>query len=190
MNENKNKYNKEKKRKTIFDFENNKIYHYKPNLEERIKTVFKTCQEINLDKIISPDIFNKRKNNTKEEELIEFLSKIELVLSFLIGKLSVYRKNNIYFDELKKIQNEIEKENKIIKNKKQREQEILKIKKLKELIEERNQKNYFIPKKKVNNYFEFVKKKTKKISFQNNYFKEPNFEDFMYDIGKKRSVSQ
>ena len=190
MNENKNKFNKEKKRKTIFDFENNKIYHYKPNLEERIKTVFKTCQEINLDKIISPDIFNKRKNNTKEEELIEFLSKIELVLSFLIGKLSVYRKNNIYFDELKKIQNEIEKENKIIKNKKQREQEILKIKKLKELIEERNQKNYFIPKKKVNNYFEFVKKKTKKISFQNNYFKEPNFEDFMYDIGQKRSVSQ
>ena len=190
MNENKNKFNKEKKRKTIFDFENNKIYHYKPNLEERIKTVFKTCQEINLDKIISPDIFNKRKNNTKEEELIEFLSKIELVLSFLIGKLSVYRKNNIYFDELKKIQNEIEKENKIIKNKKQREQEILKIKKLKELIEERNQKNYFIPKKKVNNYFEFVKKKTKKISFQNNYFKEPNFEDFMYDIEKKRSVSQ
>ena len=190
MNENKTKFNKEKKRKTIFDFENNKIYHYKPNLEERIKTVFKTCQEINLDKIISPDIFNKRKNNTKEEELIEFLSKIELVLSFLIGKLSVYRKNNIYFDELKKIQNEIEKENKIIKNKKQREQEILKIKKLKELIEERNQKNYFIPKKKVNNYFEFVKKKTKKISFQNNYFKEPNFEDFMYDIEKKRSVSQ
>ena len=190
MNENKNKFNKEKKRKTIFDFENNKIYHYKPNLEERIKTVFKTCQEINLDKIISPDIFNKRKNNTKEEELIEFLSKIEFVLTYLIGKLSVYRNNSIYYDELKKIQSEIEKEHKIIKNKKQREQEILKIKRLKEQIEERNEKNYFIPRRKVNNYFEFVKKKSKKTHNQKHYFNDPNFEDFMYDIEKKRTLSQ
>ena len=191
MNENKNKFNKEKKRKTIFDFENNKIYHYKPNLEERIKTVFKTCQEINLDKIISPDIFNKRKNNTKEEELIEFLSKIEFVLTYLIGKLCVYRNNSIYYDELKKIQSEIEKEHKIEKNRKQREQEMIKLKRLKEQIEERNEKIYFIPKRNCNDYYEYVKKKDDKKNKNKKKLKEPVFEDYMYDIEKyPRSFSQ
>ena len=190
MYKNKKKFNNEKKRKAVFDFENNKIYHYKPNLEEKIKQVYLTCQELDLEKIISPEIFPKRKNNTKEEELIEFLSKIEFVLTYLIGKLSVYRNNSIYYDELKKIQSEIEKEHKIIKNKKQREQEILKIKRLKEQIEERNEKNYFIPRRKVNNYFEFVKKKSKKTHNQKHYFNDPNFEDFMYDIEKKRTLSQ
>ena len=182
---------KKKRRKTIYDFDNNKLYNYKANLEDKIKSVYLTCQEVNLDKIISIELIPIRKNTTKEEELIDLLSKIELVLSYLIGKLQMYRKNNIYYDELKKIQSEIEKEHKIEKNRKQREQEMIKLKRLKEQIEERNEKIYFIPKRNCNDYYEYVKKKDDKKNKNKKKLKEPVFEDYMYDIEKyPRSFSQ
>ena len=182
---------KKKRRKTIYDFDNNKLYNYKANLEDKIKTVYLTCQEVDFDKIISPELIPNRKNTTKEEELIDLLSKIELVLTYLIGKLEIYRKNNIYYDELKKIKSEIEKEHKIEKNKKQREQEMIKLKKLKDQIEERNEKIYFVPKRNVNDFYEYVKKKDNKKNKNKKKIKEPVFEDYMYDIEKyPRSFSQ
>ena len=182
---------KKKRRKTIYDFDNNKIYNYKSNLEDKIKYVYLTCQEVDINKIISSELIPNRKNTTKEEELIDFLSKIELVLSYLIGKLQIYRKNHIYYDEFKKIQSEIEKEHKIEKNKKQREQEMIKLKRLKDQIEERNEKIYFIPKRNCNDYYEYVKKKDDKKNKNKKKLKEPVFEDYMYDIEKyPRSFSQ
>ena len=182
---------KKKRRKTIYDFGSNKIYNYKSKLEDKIKTVYLTCQEVDFDKIISPELIPNRKNTTKEEELIDLLSKIELVLTYLIGKLEIYRKNNIYYDELKKIKSEIEKEHKIEKNKKQREQEMIKLKKLKDQIEERNEKIYFVPKRNVNDFYEYVKKKDNKKNKNKKKIKEPVFEDYMFDIEKyPRSFSQ
>ena len=59
---------------------------------------------------------------------------------------------------------------------------MMKLKNLKEQVEERNNKIYFKPRKKVDTYYQYVIKKEKKNNNDDDQFKEPLFTDFMYDI--------
>ena len=52
----------------------------------------------------------------------------------------------------------------------------------KEQIEERNNKIYIKPTRKIDNYYQYVMKKHKKDVNDDDQFKEPLFVDFMYDI--------
>ena len=59
---------------------------------------------------------------------------------------------------------------------------MMKLKNLNEQIEERYNKLYFIPKKKVNPCYQNVLKKKKKNDNDSGKYKAPLFTDFMYDV--------
>ena len=181
---------KSKKRKTIFEV---KSIHLKPKLQDTIQKLFKTCQLISLDKIIDPEIFlNNRKLKTKEEELLEILTKIEIVICYLKNQFSIYKNiNGEYFTTYKKILLRVDKEHKIKNSKQLKEQDLLKLKKLKEHLEKKNEKVYLIEYRKTNNYLKYAKNIKGNKSNNKFIFKEIEFEDLMYDIEEeKKSKSE
>ena len=184
------KKNKSKKRKTIFEI---KSIHLKPKLEDTIQKLFKTCQLISLDKIIDPEIFlNNRKLKTKEEELLEILTKIEIVICYLKNQFSIYKNiNGDYYTTYKKILLRVDKEHKIKNSKQLKEQDLLKLKKLKEHIEEKNEKIYLREYRKTINYLKYAKNIKGNKSNNKYIIKEIEFEDLMFDIEEeKKSKSE
>ena len=154
----------------------------KAKLYSRIYNLYKTTLE--LERIPGPNekVFTK-KTGSNEGEMLSMLQSIEISVDRLFGIFKYYYQNkNIYYDLLKKIKTTIEKEHKIEKAKKQREEQMMKLKNLKEQVEERNNKIYFKPRKKVDTYYQYVIKKEKKNNNDDDQFKEPLFTDFMYDI--------
>ena len=98
------------------------------------------------------------------------------------SKYKIYNnQNDIYYDELIKLQNEAEKQHKLEKTQKQREELSQRFEKLKEKIEKRNNKVYYLPKKKYEKYSGIVNKKEKKQIIKKEDIKEPIFEDFISD---------
>jgi hypothetical protein len=162
------------------------------NLKEHIQYLYKTCQLINLEKIIAPEILINKKIKTKEEELLDMLSKIELVIGYLKNQFAIYRNiNGIYYEIYKSVLHRIDKDHKIQKAKKQKEKENLKIKKLKEQIETKNKRLYFLKYKKTNDYLKYAKDKNLRRNYDDYYaYKEPVFEDFMYDLEEKKKEIQ
>lgn len=152
-----------------------KVNHSK--LMEKITSLYKTTQAIQLKRE-----FQIKKLNSNEIDILEMLEHIEHSIDFLIGKFEYYQSNKTNYKLLRTIQSTIEKEHKMEKGKCQREEEENRFRMLKEKIEERNNKTYYIPKKKVDNFAEFVSKKKKKNSNMDNIKTEPTFEDFMYDL--------
>ena len=115
--------------------------------------------------------------------MLLMLKHTEISVDRLFGIFKDYNKNkSVYHDLLKKIKNTIEKEHKIEKAKRQRDEQLMKLNKLKEQIEERNNKIYIKPTRKIDNYYQYVMKKHKKDVNDDDQFKEPLFVDFMYDI--------
>ena len=154
----------------------------KKKLYAHILKVYNTCSKIPLNEAINPDVLSMKKINTKEEEMMDMLSKIEIILDYLIGIMKNYsREKDIYYDLYKRIYNTIERNRKLEKTRKQREEANEKLVKLRERVEERNNKIYFLPKKKVDNYSSFMVKKEKKIQRKESYEKELGIDDFMYD---------
>ena len=87
--------------------------------------------------------------------MIEYLKKIEIYLDYLDSKFKIYNnQNDIYYEELIKLQNEAEKQHKLEKTQKQREELSQRFEKLKEKIEKRNNKVYYLPKKNMKNILE------------------------------------
>ena len=162
------------------------------NLKEHIQYLYKTCQLINLEKIIAPEILINKKIKTKEEELLDMLSKIELVIGYLKNQFAIYRNiNGIYYEIYKSVLHRIDKDHKIQKAKKQKEKENLKNKKLKEQIETKNKRLYFLKYKKTNDYLRYAKDKNLRRNYDDYYaYKEPVFEDFMYDLEEKKKEIQ
>ena len=177
--------NESKKRKKILEI---KSIHSKLKLEDSIQKLFKTCQLISLDKIINPDLFlNNRKLKSKEEELLEILTKIEIVICFLKNQFSIYKNiNGEYYTTYKKIMLRVEKEHKINNSNQLKEQYLLKLKKLKEDLERKNTKIYFTQLRKTNNYLKYAKNKKGNQSNNEYIFKEIEFEDFMFDIQEEK----
>jgi hypothetical protein len=151
-------------------------------LYDFILKTYNTCLKIPIKEIINPENVIIKKINSKEEEMMDMLSKIEITLDYLGRKITHYSKGiDIYYDMYKRIYNTIERNRKLEKTRKQREEENEKFIKLKERVEERNNKTYFLPRKKTEIYSAFMIKKDLKKKLDESYIKDPAFKDFMYD---------
>ena len=169
-----------------FDFS-----HSKPRLKEHVQQLYSTCQLMDFDKIISPELFVIKKIKTKEEEILDMLTRIEIVIVYIKNQFSLYNNiNGIYYDTYKKVMSVIDKDHKIAKAKRQREKEMIKLKKKMGQIEEKSKKLYFLRFRKTNDYLKYAKNnENKKYYDDDNLYNEPIFEDFIYDIIEKRSYS-
>ena len=170
-----------------FDFS-----HSKPRLKEHVQQLYSTCQLMDFDKIISPELFVIKKIKTKEEEILDMLTRIEIVIVYIKNQFSLYNNiNGIYYDTYKKVMSVIDKDHKIAKAKRQREKEMIKLKKKMEQIEEKSKKLYFLPYRKTNDYLKYENNnENKKYYDDDNIYREPVLEDFLYDINDKRSHSE
>lgn len=152
-----------------------KLNHTK--LYSKILEVFQNIKKNDEDKKIQI----KKIVNSSEIEMLNMLSKIELALDILIRQNQAYL-NGPRAPELKEIQIQIEKEHKIKKTLMQREAQLRKIEYLKDKIEERNNKIYFLPLRKIEKNYAFRAKKEKQRKIKNRANSIPIFDDFMYDL--------
>ena len=68
---------------------------------------------------------------------------------------------------------------------------MIKLKKKMEQIEEKSKKLYFLPYRKTNDYLKYENNnENKKYYDDDNIYREPVLEDFLYDINDKRSHSE
>ena len=146
-------------------------------LFEKINKLYNTCKllKINFN-------FSKEKNpgkNTPNYYLNKITFKLKyitFVLDYLLAKFKIYKNPNDGKSELlNKLKNEIEKNNKIRKAYEQRVKDKENIIKLKNKIEERNNKIYFLPYKKVEIYSKNKSQKDK--SNKKNKVKNIQFND-------------
>ena len=158
-------------------------YKLKDNLFQKVVQLFSNTQKIGFMNVIDISTLNQKKIVTKEEIIIDYLQKIEFVIDYLVNQFDSYNKfkNSYLYDNLRKIRNEIEKNHKIQKNMEQKLLEKERIKKLKIEIAKRYNKVNFISKRKTNDYYEIILKKEKKIIKNDDFIKDPKFEDFMYE---------
>ena len=165
------KHLKKISKKSIIDstkYKNNKLFN-------SIMNLYNECCKIDYD-------FQEKKKcaSSIEEEMLEYLKKIEIYIDYLDSKFKIYNnQNDIYYEELIKLQNEAEKQHKLEKTQKQREELSQRFVKLKEKIEKRNNKVYYLPKKKYEKYYGLINKKEKKQIIKEEDIKEPVFEDFI-----------
>ncbi len=141
-----------------------------------IYNIYQICSQINL-KINEEEI--KTNFNNQEEEMIYYLIKIELYINYLLSKKKSYKNGNLFF-QYKEIQNKVEKNHKIINAKKQREKENLRLEKVKKEIENRNNKIYFLPKKKYEKYYAMGVKKEMNKNNKGKSNEKFNFSDLIY----------
>jgi hypothetical protein len=115
--------------------------------------------------------------------MIKMMICIELMCNYLIGKFNEYKSEKKFSKILIEIQSKIDFEHKRQKTIEKKQEEYKKYLELKKQIDKRNEKVYFIPKKKVDNYpFNiFVKPKNNKNN-EKNVNKELTIEDFLYDL--------
>lgn len=158
-------------------------YKLKDNLFQKVVQLFSNTQKIGFMNVIDISTLNQKKIVTKEEIIIDYLQKIEFVIDYLVNQFDSYNKfkNSYLYDNLRKIKNEIEKNHKIQKNMEQKLLEKERIKKLKIEIAKRYNKVNFISKRKTNDYYEIILRKEKKFIKNDDFIKDPNFEDFMYE---------
>ena len=176
---NQNENNKKKiTKKNIFD--KYKKSSFNLNLYENILKIYNTCSKV-INEAINPEFIVIRKIKTKEEEILYKLSQIEIVIDYLTNIMDIYFKDKIRFYEIKRIINNIDRHRKTENTKKQREEEKNKLIKLREKIEKRDNKIYFLPYKKTDNYSEFLIKKEVKNLNDYSFYNNPKIEDFMYD---------
>ena len=185
----KNKKDKNKKQRTsIFEVQKY-IKRPKPKLKTSLETVYQTCLHYKIDDF---DINENKKKFPKKyiiNEMIEKLNKIELFTDHLITKIK-YLKKNVSIDDYKKIQSNIDKMHIKEKAKIQREELAEKFKQLKERVEERNNKFYFLTKRPINNYLEYSKKnRAKTASIKKKNITEPTLNDYIFDDSNEEESS-
>ena len=128
-------------------------------------------------------IYNLKQIVNRNEKMIKMMICIELMCNYLIGKFNEYKNEKKFSKILIEIQSKIDFEHKRQKTIEKKQEEYKKYLELKKQIDKRNEKVYFIPKKKVDNYpFNiFVKPKNNKNN-EKNVNKELTIEDFLYDL--------
>ena len=177
-----NNQKKKERRVSIYKISLNPYDKIKTNLFNKIQELYQTCSQIPLTEVITRDFISIKKIYTKQEdEMIDMLTEIELIIDYLIFKQYDYKNvNGMYYDLYKKIQSTIEHNRKIEKNKKQKQDENDRLSKLKHKIEIRDNKIYFLPRRKIEQYgIGFQKKKNKSNNENNNT--NPGIADFLYD---------
>ena len=128
-------------------------------------------------------IYNLKQIVNRNEKMIKMMICIELMCNYLIGKFNEYKSEKKFSKILIEIQSKIDFEHKRQKTIEKKQEEYKKYLELKKQIYKLNEKVYFIPKKKVDNYpFNiFVKPKNNKNN-EKNVNKELTIEDFLYDL--------
>ena len=128
-------------------------------------------------------IYNLKQIVNRNEKMIKMMICIELMCNYLIGKFNEYKNEKKFSKILIEIQSKIDFEHKRQKTIEKKQEEYKKYLELKKQIDKRNEKVYFIPKKKVDNYpFNiYVKPKNNKNN-EKNVNKELTIEDFLYDL--------
>ena len=153
-------------------------------LLDKVNILFNTCKSLNIEQKLELSIDKKDKKNYKNNnELYEILYKLKyitFIIDYLISKFKIY--NSIEFSKNKlliKLKNEIEKNHKIEKAAEQRLQFEKKAIKLRKKLEERNNKIYFLPYRKIDINNNKKDSKNKNKSFDINNIQKMNFEDFL-----------
>ncbi len=153
-------------------------------LFDSILKLYNTCSKIPINEAIVPEALCIKKINSREEEMIDLLIKIEIIVSYLYSVVGSYKKeNSVYYDTYKKLLNNLDRIRKIEKSKKQREEAYEKFNRLKENVEIRNNKIYFLPRRQFKSYSSYATKRKNKIK-RNDFYRYRNleFKDFMHDI--------
>ena len=137
----------------------------KSSLYKKVVTIFDACTIFGSKLQFASYILNivNKKTNTKEKEMILMLEFIEQSIDYLITNFNFYMNKNEEIQTLiKNVKNDIEKEHKMEKAKIQMMIDLKKVKLLKEKVEKRSNKIYFLPSKKIDlNKFKFKTERKK-----------------------------
>ena len=151
-------------------------------LYRKINNIYEGCKIIGSKLKYAVFILNliNKKIYTKEKEMILMLEFIEQSVDYLINTFNSHiNKSEEIKEFIKKVKMDIEKEHKIKKAKLQMMIDLQRIKILKEKVEKRSNKIYFLPTKKID-LSKFKVKKEKKI-VDKNLNKIPTIEDYLYN---------
>jgi hypothetical protein len=154
----------------------------KSSLYKKIVIIFNACTIFGSKLQFASYILNivNKKTNTKEKEMILMLEFIEQSIDYLITNFNFYMNKNIEIQNLiKNVKNDIEKEHKIEKAKIQMLIDLKRVKLLKEKVEKRSNKIYFLPSKKIDlNKFKFKTERKKGNKDKN---RMPNIYDYLHN---------
>ena len=151
-------------------------------LYRKINNIYEECKIIGSQLKYAVFILNlvNKKIYTKEKEMILMLEFIEQTVDYLINTFNSYiNKSEEIKEFIKKVKMDIEKEHKIEKARLQMIIDLQKIKMLKEKVEKRSNKIYFLPSKKID-LSKFKIKKEKKI-VDKDLNRIPTIEDYLYN---------
>ena len=151
-------------------------------LYRKINDIYEGCKIIGSKLKYAIFILNlvNKKIYTKEKEMILMLEFIEQSVDYLINTFNSHiNKSEEIKEFIKKVKMDIEKEHKIEKARLQMMIDLQKIKILKEKVEKRSNKIYFLPSKKIDlNKF---KVKKVKIIVDKDLNRIPTIEDYLYN---------
>ena len=163
--------------------DNNKN-NFKNIIKEKIIKILNIINIFKLEDIFDINIIKSKK--LKGNTILDILFTIEFKLNYLLNKINYYKIYHI--EEYNKLKNEIENKHKIENAKKLKNIENNKFFKLKEKLEKKMNKIYYLPLKKVDNKINFKTFNKNKIlnnekDYDNN--NKFNFNNLMYDIYEK-----
>jgi len=168
-----------KKKKSPYAFLEKKIINYKKLLYVKINKLFNICKKVTLDQKDLDILDEKRKLLIKENESLYYFVYIEFCVNYLLNYVEKFKKTRKDGNKiLKGIIYEIERTHRMEKNEELRRQLIEKDIRLEYKVNQRNEKIYFLPYRKVSD--STWKKKEKKI-IENKRDDFPNFNDFIFD---------
>ena len=168
-----------KKKKSPYAFLEKKIINYKILLYVKINKLFNICKKVKLNQKDLDILDEKRKLLIKENENLYYFVYIEFAVNYLLNYVEKFKKTHKNGNKiLKGIIYEIERTHRIEKNEELRRQLIEKDIRLEYKVNQRNEKIYFLPYRKVSDCS--WKKKEKKV-IENKRDDFPNFNDFIFD---------
>ena len=151
----------------------------------KVNNLFNTCKSSGIEsnfELLSQKKDKKRNANYYLDEILFKLKYITFTIDYLISKFKYYNSGDYGQNQLLiRLKNEIEKEH---KNKKADEQKMLiqkKVNKLRKKLEERNNKIYFLPYKKIDIIKNKRDSKKRNKSFENKKIKKITFDDLLDD---------
>ena len=168
-----------KKKKSPYAFLEKKIINYKKLLYVKINKLFNIVQKVKLNQKDLDILDEKRKVLIKENESLYYFVYIEFCVNYLLNYVENFKKTHKDGNKiLKGIIYEIERTHRIEKNEELKRQLIENEIRLEYKVNQRNEKIYFLPYRKVSD--SSWKKKEKKI-IENKRDDFPNFNDFIFD---------